>query len=214
MVAGRRLSVVFKCSGHFRDKEDRHIPNCMLDFGAFIAQSSLEAQGFEASPTFKQLQQDTRTWIHRNVELIVKSFPPSSQFSPKSVRGKAKSDSSIYVGCGGNAYLHWKLTSFFEAEGDSEKVEFHRKSALTAIGVALSLLPPKPEEEGEGIAFYIGSAGRWVCMYPTDDHLAVMISCLSRDTCISNCYILDVWTPVRDREADAAPALLPWLQFE
>ena len=60
---------------------------------------------------------------------------------------------------GGNAYLHWRLSRFFEQEGDEERKVLHLGHAVTAVNVALSLLPQKTRK-GEGIAFYIGNAGK------------------------------------------------------
>lgn len=62
----------------------------------------------------------------------------------------------IYLG--GNAYLHWRLSKFFEEEGDKERKLQHQGDAVTAINVALSLLPARPRK-GEGVAFYIGNTG-------------------------------------------------------
>ena len=115
------------------------------------------ALDFESSSEFLKQQKDIRDWIGRSVEHISNAFPPNSQYSPRSTNESVK-NSSIYVGCGGNAYLHWKLTKFFEAEGEMEKAELHRKHAVTAIEVALSMLPTEIAG-GKEIAFYIGSAG-------------------------------------------------------
>ena len=69
------------------------------------------------------------------------------------------SDFSVYVGAGGNAYLHWKLSNFFAAEQNDERSGFHLQTAAEAIKVALSLLP---RASSNGIAFYIGNAGNGV----------------------------------------------------
>ena len=67
---------------------------------------------------------------------------------------------------GGNAYLHWRLSRFFEAEEDEEKQLQHREHAVTAISVALTQLPSKAElRKGEGIAFFIGNAGTSLYYY-------------------------------------------------
>lgn len=63
----------------------------------------------------------------------------------------------LCLSTGGNAYLHWKLAKFFEAEKDPEKVEAHWQKAEQAITVAISLLR-KPSTTS--IAFYIGNAGQ------------------------------------------------------
>lgn len=76
------------------------------------------------------------------------------------MRGHSKRDFSIYVGTGGNAYLHWKLSEFFAVEKDGEKEAFHRQKAVEAVTVALSLLPTP---SSEGIAFFLGGAGICCC---------------------------------------------------
>ena len=60
---------------------------------------------------------------------------------------------------GGNAYLHWRLSRFYEKEENTEKATFHRQKSAQAVKVALSLLP-KPTADGDTLAFYIGIAGR------------------------------------------------------
>ena len=137
----------------------------MPDYAAFM--SDLQKQGhgaaqgqltFLTSAHFSRLRQKTKAWILSNVELLLKHFPPSNGSSPISVPGKFREDSSIYVGCGGNAYVHWKLACFFEAEGEKEKAAFHLKGAATAVEVTLNMVSKKsgPEE----ISFYMGSAGK------------------------------------------------------
>ena len=67
---------------------------------------------------------------------------------------------SATVCVGGNAYLHWRLSRFFEAEGNEEKQLQHREHAVTAVSVALTQLPSKAKlRKGEGIAFFVGNAG-------------------------------------------------------
>lgn len=149
----------------------------MPDYDAFVSQlahsssRSIDSQNpdhasspFTSSSSYQRLRRETRAWLLAQVDLIQKAFPPESESSPKSVRGQSTRDSSIYVGCGGNAYFHWRLSRFFQAEGEEEKVVYHRKCALTAVNVALSLLPKKGKQ-GREIAFYLGSAGISVCMY-------------------------------------------------
>ena len=74
---------------------------------------------------------------------------------------------------GGNAYLHQRLSRFFEAEGDKEKQLQHREHVVTAINVALTQLPSRPRR-GEGIDFYIGSAGKEAAVL-----LCIIILCTS-----------------------------------
>ena len=71
---------------------------------------------------------------------------------------------------GGNAYLHWRLSRFFEAEGDEQKQLQHREHAVAAINVALTQLPSRPRR-GEGIAFYIGSAGKEAAVFCYDNNI-------------------------------------------
>ena len=62
---------------------------------------------------------------------------------------------------GGNAYLHWRLSRFYEKEGNTEKATFHRQKSSQAVNVALSLLPkPTADATPMRIAFYIGTAGK------------------------------------------------------
>lgn len=100
-----------------------------------------------------------RARLSEEIAHVTAAYPPSSVTSPTSRAGHAKRDPSVYVGSGGNAYLHWKLSAFFEAEGDADKSKEHLGKAAEAVEVALSLLPPSPTSSD--IAFYIGSAGAW-----------------------------------------------------
>lgn len=97
--------------------------------------------------------------LSEEIARVVAAYPPGSVTSPTSKAGHAKRDPSIYVGSGGNAYLHWKLSGFFEVEGEVDKSREHLGKAAEAVNVALSLLPPSPTSSD--IAFYIGSAGAW-----------------------------------------------------
>ena len=65
---------------------------------------------------------------------------------------------------GGNAYLHWRLSRFYEKEENTEKATFHRQKSVQAVKVALSLLP-KPTADALPIAFYIGTAGETLQVY-------------------------------------------------
>ena len=153
------------------ERQDRHIPHNMPDYESFIAQLKLSSSQvslpagtgdasitFDSSSSHHKLKEETKDWILQNVALVMSKIPQGGQYSPTSLKGKEKQDSSIYVGTGGNAYLHWKLTRFFQAEGEKEKADFHRQSAVSAINVSLGLLPRKVAM-GRGISFYIGSAG-------------------------------------------------------
>lgn len=152
-------------------REERHIPHNMPDYESFISQLRLSSSQlslptssgdasitFDSSSSYQKLKDETKDWILQNVALIVTKLPQGGQSSPTSLRGKSKQDSSIYVGTGGNAYLHWKLARFFQAEDEKEKADFHRQSAVAAVDVSLGLLPKKVAM-GKGISFYIGSAG-------------------------------------------------------
>ena len=149
----------------------------MPDYDAFLAQLGQQSSHlsltpddhpdsskptFLTSPTYLKLRQQTKAWLLRNIELIQKMVPAASQSMPTSLAGKTKNDNTIYTGCGGNAYLHWKLSGFFKAEDEKEKASFHSKCAITAIECALSMCPKK-FPKGQEIAFYIGNAGRDRC---------------------------------------------------
>lgn len=138
--------------------------HCYKQTSIFILSSvqgeSLETQpqdlSFTTSTECKKLCQDVRAWLRENIGHILKAWPPGSALAPTSVRGLGEQDFSLYVGIGGNAYLHWKLSSFFAVEEDRENVEFHRRKAVEAMTVALSLLP---KLSSDSIAFFIGGAG-------------------------------------------------------
>lgn len=144
----------------------------MPDYDNFIAQLNLnssqhsipdssyseEQHTFKSSPSCLKLQQETKKWLLEKIDFITRQFPPGSRACPISMEGRSKRDPSIYVGCGGNAYLHWKLARFFELEEERERVSFHCKNAVCAIQEALSMLPKK-YRDGDEIAFYLGSAG-------------------------------------------------------
>ena len=172
-------------SGLFRFTERRHIDNSMLDYPAFLAHLNASSSSvsvcshmsqashwsqvatdhtanFESSSDYVKQQRQVRAWIAGNIELIMKHYPPAAQYAPTSVKGKTVEDYSIYTGCGGNAYLYWKLSRFFEAEGEQEKAKFHRKNAISTVEVALSMLQPNIRR-GSDISFYMGSAG--MCRY-------------------------------------------------
>lgn len=162
----------FCCRGDSsHNRGNRHVPNKMLDYSTFMsdlqqqqeilpdAAQTTEQSTFIASAPFSLLRQETKTWIYDNVELVLKQFPPDSRSAPISVPGQVQEDSSIYVGCGGNAYVHWKLACFFEAEREKEKAVFHLESAVKAVEVTLKMVPRKPAQEE--IAFYTGSAGSY-----------------------------------------------------
>jgi hypothetical protein len=135
----------------------------MPDYSKFMSSiqpqqdSAAENPTFLQSTTFSILRQETKAWILSNIALILKEFPPDSHSAPISVPGRFQDDNSIYVGCGGNAYVHWRLSRFFEAEGDKQRSAEHLKHAVTAVSATLSRVPRKPDPNE--IAFYTGSAG-------------------------------------------------------
>ena len=133
-------------------------PSHPPSFSYFSQGKGLKGQdySFVTSTEHRKLCCDIRTWLHENIAHILKAYPPSSVLSPTSVRGHSKRDFSIYVGNGGNAYLHWKLSKFFAVEKNREKEEFHQQKAVEAVTVALSLLPTPSSED---IAFFLGGAG-------------------------------------------------------
>ena len=74
-----------------------------------------------------------------------------SRLCTASVKEDDDEDYYIYTGTGSNAYLHWKLARFYEAEEQKEKADLHREYAVSdieaAIEVALKMLPnlsPQP----------------------------------------------------------------------
>ena len=148
--------------------EQRYIKNPMPDYAAFVAkQRAQQAPGdvkYISSADYAKRCREIRGWLHENVGCIQKAYPPGSTLAPASVRERSERDFSIYVGAGGNAYLHWKLSRFFEAEAaavegssaDEEKAKDHCQKAVEAIKVSLSLLP---SPSSTGISFYIGNAG-------------------------------------------------------
>ena len=212
MILANNSFLKFACNLH-RYKEKRHIENFMLDYSGFLARLnalssnvsvssevsmlSQASQGsqvptdhtanFESSPEYVKQQRDVKTWITKNIELLMKMYPPMSTYAPTSRPGRTRQEDSIYAGCGGNAYLHWKLTRFFEAEGEMDKAEIHKKNAILAVEVALSMLPPRLNR-GDGISFYMGSAGmychisyyvfvvlEWIGWNPQNIHLQLYI---------------------------------------
>ena len=153
----------------------RHIEHHMPDYSAFLAHqrspdiesppgsqesSADNERPFESSPEFSKHQKYIRDWISKSVDCIIKDFPPMSRLCPASVKEEDDEDHSIYTGTGSNAYLHWKLARFYEAEEQKEKADLHREYAVSAIEVALKMLPSK-YPKGEEIAFYTGSAGTY-----------------------------------------------------
>ena len=98
-----------------------------------------------------------RARLSTDVARLEASCPTKSTSSPTSVDSYTKPDPSVYVGSGGIAYLHWKLSGHFEAEGESGKAREHLRKAAEAVQTTLTLLPRSPASDE--IAFYIGSAG-------------------------------------------------------
>ena len=142
---------------------ERHISNTMPDYGSFMATLKVEegeetaATRYTSSLDYDRLCREIRAWLQENVAHILKAYPPESALAPASVRERAKNDFSTYVGAGGNAYLHWKLSGFYKMEGNKDKSASHLKKAVEAINVALSLLAS--DSPSKQIAFYIGNPG-------------------------------------------------------
>ena len=87
----------------------RHVPNEMPDYDASQALQHRNEQGstphtqplsFLSTSEYGRLQESIRSWLLRGVQLVMKTWPPSSPQSPTSVRGQAEQDFSIYIGTG------------------------------------------------------------------------------------------------------------------
>lgn len=135
--------------------KDRHVNNPAPDWNRY----RLEHKGVSYSDTSdcKRILVKARTWLKENIIKIQKDYPPDTILAP-STNPKTKSkDSSIYIGAGGNAYLHWKLSQFYSLDGDEDKSSEHMMRGLEAVHTALMLIP-KNFAEG-GCAFYMGASG-------------------------------------------------------
>ena len=133
--------------------KERHIFNSASDW------SEVEQKGAPYTETTecKRVLVKARQWLKENVIKIRKEYPPDTTIAP-STNPKVKSkDPFVYVGAGGNAYLHWKLSRFYKLESDEDKSYEHLMHALEAVHTALMLLP-KNVTEG-GCAFYMGATG-------------------------------------------------------
>ena len=140
----------------------RYVRNPHPDYASFLAtQRSKDGDGktleYTSTAAYKQQVERMREWLTANLETIEKRWPPDCPIVPSSDPGRRDRDDSIYVGAAGNAYLHWKLSRWWEAEGRGDKADEHVLKALQAIETALSLI-----KDPSGIAFYIGAAGNGV----------------------------------------------------
>jgi hypothetical protein len=92
-------------------RESRHVPNEMPDYDTFLQQQSQQPneQGptphtqplsFLSTSECGRLQEAVRSWLLQGVQLVMKTWPPSSPQSPTSVRRQSEQDFSIYVGTG------------------------------------------------------------------------------------------------------------------
>lgn len=144
----------------------RELKNPMPDYASFVGKlksssgaDSSEDVNYLASADYARLCREIRGFLQENIPRILQVYPPGSALAPASVKEHSDRDFSVYVGAGGNAYLHWKLSMFFAAEQNDDRSGFHLQKAGEAIQVALSLLP---RPSSDGIAFYIGNAGNEV----------------------------------------------------
>ena len=149
----------------------RYVRNPFPDYASFLAkQRSTHGDGkvlaYTSTPAHTHQVQKMREWLTNSLETIEKRWPPDCPVVPSSDPGRHDRDSSVYVGAAGNAYLHWKLSRWWDAEGRGDKADEHVLKALQAIETALSLI-----KDPSGIAFYIGAAGSGICwsqLLPSD----------------------------------------------
>ena len=125
-------------------RQSRFVPNPLPDYGVFVAEQRTSEYGdplaYTSTPNYREHVDKIRTWVISNCQAIERRWPPESLASPLSVPSKHEHDfTSIYTGAGGNAYLHWKLSRWWEVEGDGEKSDEHLLKALQAIETSLSL---------------------------------------------------------------------------
>ena len=109
---------------------ERFIKNPFCDYDQYVAKcgktsKDLESK-FSSTPECLQTFKDVRAWIREKVDEILKSFPPKSSIAPASLPRKSQEDFSLYVGTGGNAYLHWKLHEFFPALLEDFQQQVHK----------------------------------------------------------------------------------------
>ena len=142
-------------------QQARFVSNPHPDYGIFVAEQRSSEDGdppaYTSTPLYKEHVDKIRTWVISNCQAIERRWPPESLASPSSDPSQHDHNFSIYTGAGGNAYLHWKLSRWWEAEGDGEKSDEHLLKALQAIETSLSLCK---EEDRSEISFYIGAAGK------------------------------------------------------
>ena len=110
---------------------------------------------YTSTPVYKEHLGKIRELISSYCQTIERRWPAESLVSPTSNSEKVDRDSSIYTGAGGNAYLYWKLSRWWEAEGDQDKSDEYLMKALQAIETSLSLI-----KDLSGISFYVGAAGK------------------------------------------------------
>lgn len=136
----------------------------------------------------RKILEKARGWLKENIAEIQKVYPPDTVIVPSSNAKKKEKNAHLYIGAGGNAYLHWKLSRFYEIEGDADRSSIHMMRALEAVNTSLMLLDKKSQESG--IAFYIGATGvhalaaviynQYKEPPKTQYHLEKLISFLSR----------------------------------
>ena len=129
----------------------RFIRNPQPDYATLVPRLGPK---YTSTPIYKKHLDKIRELISSSCQTIERRWPAESLVSPSSDSNKLDKDFSIYAGAGGNAYLYWKLSRWWEAEGDRDKSDEYLMKALQAIETSLSLI-----KDLTGISFYIGAAG-------------------------------------------------------
>ena len=85
----------------------RHVPNEMPDYDASLQHRNEQGPTphtqplpFLSTSEYGRLCESVRSWLLQGIQLVMKTWPPSSSQSPTSVRGQTEQDFSIYIGTG------------------------------------------------------------------------------------------------------------------
>lgn len=125
----------------------RYIPN-------FYPPFKMKEGSYPDSSEAKALLEKGRGWLRENIIKYQTEYPPETTLPPSNDPRKKSRDPDIYIGAGGNAYVHWKLSRYYETEGDRDKSIEHLVKGIESIHTALGM-----KEGGKGVAFYIGRPG-------------------------------------------------------
>ena len=138
---------------------ERCFPNPAADWVTFRSHRQLSKDiKYIDTADCKRILEKARLWLKENIVKLQKEYPPDTVVKPSTNTKKKSKDNSVYVGAGGNAYLHWKLSRFYSLEGDEDRACEHLMRGLEAIHTAMMLITKRPEETG--LAFYIGAPGK------------------------------------------------------